>query len=755
LNGHKGTEIWRYFGAYFFMLTLDRRIHMNRICRSVLLFCCVVLLIACSDSSDNPTVEPTYAQTIAETKAFIRSLMDERNIVGLSIALVDAEMKNSSKLIWAQGFGLADKEVGKQASEDTIYCIGSTSKTVTAVALLNQMDAGRIDLDQPIQTYIPDFSLEIRYPGINQNDRITPRTLLNMHAGVPGDLYNGLFIISPPWYGTYMNWLLSYLQGDYPSHPPQTLASYGNTGILLAGHAAYLVGREDGADEDRGFQDFVKRTVFDPLDMTATFSEVVGQDLPDLATPYNGGVPDMLLNTNGTATGGFYSSVIDMSKFLTMLLMDGMLENGERLLKADSVREMGKSSRTQLDTGSFYQPGLGLDSISLSAFYGVAPDQGAYGRAWAKNGSTGPYNAMIMLLPDTGLKLGVVVLSNSDTAGSAVFTVARTCLLAAVREKLGLFRNPEPKPLPDFSEEAITDDAEIVGLYGAGSPTAYFQIEKRDTGLFWVTNPYQNPTSGHALALKTDGSNAYAVEGRNWDVVFINREDIYGNQYRLMVRTGGEEEVPGPNVVSTLGQKISIPEELPQGWQDRVGKIYLADLMIALGSDPFLTFDYKNGLLLAQTPTTMHVIYPQNDILAFVGDTMSRGDGAITVTREDDVERLFYLLSGYFPVEQVEGYALGEEAQFDIVLRNEVPLSLWRKFTVAQGSEFDGQKVGFAVTPGNALDVYVLYDEGLEMLDMGVGEGAVFPLKAGTYYLAFNPAVDSSGEKVLFSGVVD
>ena len=536
---------------------------MNRICRSVLLFCCLAFLMACSDSSDNADNQTSYAQTISETKAYIESQMREKSIVGLSIALIDAGRELGSKLIWAQGFGMADKEAGKNATKDTIYCIGSTSKTITAVSVLKQMDEGRIELDQPVRNYVPDFSLQTRYAGIDQNDRITPRTLLNMHAGVPGDLYNGLFIISPPWYGTYMNWLLSYLREDYPSHPPQTLASYGNTGILLAGHAAYLVGREDGADEDRGFQDFVKRTVFDPLDMTATFSEVVGKDLPDLATPYNGGVPDMLLNTNGTATGGFYSSVIDMSKFLTMLLMNGMLENGERLLKADSVREMGKSSGTQLDTGSFYQPGLGLDSISLPAFYGVAPNQGAYGRAWGKNGSTGPYNAMIMLLPDTGLKLGVVVLSNSDTAGSAVFAVARTCLLAAVREKLGLSRNPEPKPLPDFSEEAITDDAEIVGLYGAGSPTAYFQIEKRDTGLFWVTNPYRNPTSGHALTLKTDGSNAYAVEGRNWDVVFINREDIYGNQYRLMVRTGGEEEVPGPNVVSTLGQKISIPEDDP------------------------------------------------------------------------------------------------------------------------------------------------------------------------------------------------
>ena len=444
-----------------------------------------------------------------------------------------------------------------------------------------------------------------------------------------------------------------------------------------------------------------------------------------------------------------------MSKFITMLLSGGVLEDQERFLNADTVREMGKSHKTELDTNSYYQPGLGLDSVSLPAFYGVAPNQGVYGRAWAKNGSDGRFNAMIMLLPDTGLKLGVVVLSNSDTAGSAVYTIARTCLLAAVREKLGLSRNPEPKPLPDFSEEAITDYSEIVGLFGAKSPTPYFRIETRDSGLFWVTNPYQDETAGHALTLKSDGSNAFAVEGEVWDVVFIDRQDIYGNGYRFMVRTGGESEAIGPNVVSTFGQKIATLGELAQAWQDRIDKMYMADLIIQIPIDPFMTFSFKDGLLLAQTPTSMHVIYPQNDDLAFVGDTMSRGDGAISVTHEESFETLNYLASGYFPIDRVTGYTLGDEKSFELELRNGIPLSVWRKFTVTQGSEFDGKNIRLAVTPGNDQDVYFVFGENLNTLCEGTGkDGAVITLDAGTYYLAFGPAVDSSGEKVLTSEII-
>jgi len=103
----------------------------------------------------------------------------------------------------------------------------------------------------------------------------------------------------------------------------------------------------------------------------------------------------------------------------------------------------------------------------------------------------------------------------------------------------------------------------------------------------------------------------------------------------------------------------------------------------------------------------------------------------------------------------VKEYTLGADEQFDIALRNEIPLSVWRTFTVTPGSEFDNQDVGFTVTPGNDYDVYILYDESLEFQSFGIGKGAVFNLKAGTYYLAFNPDMNTMGEKVLTSGIVD
>ena len=109
MNGQNGINV--------FSTPNFRRNLMYRVYRSLILFCSLILLIACSDSSDNATVAPPYAQTIAETQAFITSLMDERNIVGLSIALIDAEMKNSSKLlgsgVWSGGQGNRQRSLGR------------------------------------------------------------------------------------------------------------------------------------------------------------------------------------------------------------------------------------------------------------------------------------------------------------------------------------------------------------------------------------------------------------------------------------------------------------------------------------------------------------------------------------------------------------------------------------------------------------------------------------------------------------------
>ncbi|MBW1829551.1 MAG: beta-lactamase family protein [Deltaproteobacteria bacterium] len=232
----------------------------------------MLLAFGCSSSSSDSQSE-SFATTIRETTSYIKSEMEKHNAVGLSIALVSGD-----RVVWSQGFGWADKENEIAATADTVYMLGSGTKTLTTVALLKLVEQGIISLDQPAINYLTEFSLVDRFPDQMQN--ITVRRFLNHHSGIPGDLYNAGFLYGAPWnqWGScdvYMDWLLNYLSKDYPSHPPGQMATYCNTGFVLAGE---IVLRENGMP-DETFPDYLARNLFAPLGMEHTSLFVINENL--------------------------------------------------------------------------------------------------------------------------------------------------------------------------------------------------------------------------------------------------------------------------------------------------------------------------------------------------------------------------------------------------------------------------------------------------------------------------------------------
>lgn len=102
-----------------------------------------------------PTQEDTiYSSAIEQLEQFINEELERGLIPGLSIALVDDQ-----EIVWAQGFGLADREDWVAADAQTIYRVGSISKLFTDMGVMQLVEAGSIDLDADITTYYPDFSI--------------------------------------------------------------------------------------------------------------------------------------------------------------------------------------------------------------------------------------------------------------------------------------------------------------------------------------------------------------------------------------------------------------------------------------------------------------------------------------------------------------------------------------------------------------------------------------------------------------------
>ena len=99
-----------------------------------------------------------YGGVLATLSRDIPRQMKAEHVVGLSIALIDGD-----RTVWARGFGWADRARRVPVTENTLFHIGSSSKTMTAAAVMQLVERRRVDLDAPLSRYVPGFSLLPRF----------------------------------------------------------------------------------------------------------------------------------------------------------------------------------------------------------------------------------------------------------------------------------------------------------------------------------------------------------------------------------------------------------------------------------------------------------------------------------------------------------------------------------------------------------------------------------------------------------------
>jgi len=117
-----------------------------------------------------------YLTTIEQITALVDQRMQENQIIGLSIALVDGQ-----DVVWARGFGYADKENDVKATTETIYEIGSVSKTITATTMMHAQGRTPLNIDHFLTDYLPEFSI---LPPLGFDpERDKPITIRTMYKG--------------------------------------------------------------------------------------------------------------------------------------------------------------------------------------------------------------------------------------------------------------------------------------------------------------------------------------------------------------------------------------------------------------------------------------------------------------------------------------------------------------------------------------------------------------------------------------------
>src|SRR5690606_15392749 len=139
-----------------------------------------------------------------------------------TVAIMDG-----GEVVYAEGFGMADRERGIPATPETRFNIGSVSKVVAATAIMPPVDAGSVDLAAPATRYLPGFTMaDPRY------EDITVRMLLSHTSGLNGTLYTGSFGYA---YNPHVHEeLLEALSLAHLRHAPGAMAVYTNDGFTLA-----------------------------------------------------------------------------------------------------------------------------------------------------------------------------------------------------------------------------------------------------------------------------------------------------------------------------------------------------------------------------------------------------------------------------------------------------------------------------------------------------------------------------------------
>jgi CubicO group peptidase (beta-lactamase class C family) len=400
----------------------------------------VAVLSACAPAPVKPErmARGDYAYVKEYVSWLIAGEMKQHKVTGLSIALVDDQ-----RVVWAQGFGYADKQRNIPADPDTVYRLGSISKLFTAMAAMQLAEQGRMDIDRPLADYLPGFSIRSSFAPLAA---ITPRNIMTHHSGLPVDYLKGMWSRKPVPFAD----LKKQIRDQYVASPPGQVFAYSNIGMTLLGDAVSQVGGEE-------FSAYVNRQLFVPLGMSRS-SFTARAEAPGLSKAYRNGQEEAEeFGLRDVPAGGLNLSVLDMSRFMAMLF-DGGRADGRRIVAADTIAEMWRPQNEGVPLDLNFRVGLawmlgGLGGMDIQGGGPVAHHAGG----------TVNFNSQLIVLPRH--KLGVVVLSNTGGSSVVVNRIATEAIKAALEAKTGIRQPPEDEAIGGASELPAETLQSYVGTY--------------------------------------------------------------------------------------------------------------------------------------------------------------------------------------------------------------------------------------------------------------------------------------------------
>ncbi|WP_226065282.1 serine hydrolase [Kaistella polysaccharea] len=417
----------------------------------------------------------------------IQNTLKTFDVPGISVGIV-----KDGKVIYSKGFGVRSLNTNQKMTDETLVGIASNSKGFTATALAILADEGKLNFDDKVSKYIPEFQMNDPY--VSQN--ITIKDLITHRAGL--GLGQGDLMFFPEGGNLTVNEIIHNVRYLKPENPFRTTLDYNNIMFIVAGEVIHRVSGLSWAD-------FIEQKILKPVGMTSSFGSYNRakaanvQNIIEAHAPVNGkaiAVPHDW-NETANAAGGIISNIKDMTTWAEFLMNGFTTKDGKKLVSDKQIQQLWNLQiSTPVALKNAYDTNFG--GYGLGWF---VTDVKGHKQVYHTGGLIGTVT-QFTLIPD--MKLGIVVLTNQQS-GAAFSTITNT-----IKDSyLGM---PEKDWLKTYGDRM----AKINADYEKGKKEVFAKSEnfKKDRNCQikndQITGTYNDPWFGDVM-ITSEGKNLRLV----------------------------------------------------------------------------------------------------------------------------------------------------------------------------------------------------------------------------------------------------
>ncbi len=336
-------------------------------------------------------------EQLAQFAAFVEKARQSYNIPGAAVAIV-----YQNDIILAQGFGSRDLSNNAPVTPESLFHIGSTHKSITAMLMATLIDDGRLDWDTPVVEIYPDFELS----DPQATEAVTIRHLLGMSSGIPDEAEDEF----DPENSTPEDIFDLLAETPLLDSPGQEF-SYSNLSCSAGAYIGVLAAGGKYGELYNGYAGLLQERILEPIGMeTATLSVEQARANPNYSHSHEFDDNHLVVTAESydftgdplAPTGSIKASVLDMARYMITQVNRGLAPNGVRVVSEENLTETWRPQIQEQDENFWYAMGW---SVQILEDFEVIWHDGSYDG----------FTSILVFVPE--MNTGMVVLNNMDDPG--------------------------------------------------------------------------------------------------------------------------------------------------------------------------------------------------------------------------------------------------------------------------------------------------------------------------------------------------